>query len=132
LQEGSSYAQISRSEITLHLNSASTWPNGGAGLLIRMRGLDCAPPRADGVIGVHAPSEVTFTPWDSRVFHVVDPFGNGIQLWENNPPGAAKPVERQLGWRELGGVARPAGKTSNPVLEIFRECNHYLNSVAKR
>jgi hypothetical protein len=59
---------------------------------MRIRGLDAR--ELTERSSVHAPSEVTFTAWDSRVFHVVDPFGNGIRFWENNPPGVSKLAER--------------------------------------
>jgi predicted enzyme related to lactoylglutathione lyase len=95
--EGNTYAQISRSGITLHLNAASVRPPGSTGMLIRMRGLEALHRELTEKSGTFAPSEITFTQWDSRVFHVTDPFGNGIQFWENNPPGVAKPVEREPG-----------------------------------
>jgi hypothetical protein len=90
--EGNTYAQISRSGITLHLNAESRL-KGSAGMLIRMRGLDALHRELNEKAGSFAPSEISFTDWDSRVFHVIDPFGNGIRFWENNPPGVARKVE---------------------------------------
>jgi predicted enzyme related to lactoylglutathione lyase len=97
--EGNTYAQISRAEITLHLNAdsrlgADSRLSGSAGMLIRMSGLDALHRELTERSGIFAPSEINFTPWDSRVFHVVDPFGNAMRFWENNPPGVAKPAER--------------------------------------
>jgi uncharacterized glyoxalase superfamily protein PhnB len=92
--KGNMYAQISRLQITIHLNANSRL-HGNAGMLIRMQGLDCLHRELSGKSGLFSPSEITFTPWDSRVFHVVDPFGNALQFWENNPPGVAKPIQRQ-------------------------------------
>jgi len=91
--EGSTYAIIRRSGVELHLNAESQL-TGSAGMLVRMEGLDAlhAELRAKG--GTFTPSEISFTPWDSRVFHVIDPFGNGIRFWENNPPGVAQPFEK--------------------------------------
>ena len=40
--------------------------------------------------GKFAPTEIRFTPWDSREFEVMDPFGNQLRFWENNPPGVAR------------------------------------------
>lgn len=93
--EGNTYAQISRGDITLHLNSKPLRPRDGSGMLIRMRGLDALHRELTERSGTFSPSEITFTHWDSRVFHVIDPSGNGIQFWENNPAGVAKPVERE-------------------------------------
>jgi len=91
LEEGSTYAQISRSQATIHLNADSQL-RGNAGMLIRMLGLDALHRELSSKSGTFSPSEITFTPWDSRVFHVVDPFGNGLRFWENNPPGVSRPA----------------------------------------
>ncbi len=92
LSKASTYAQISRSQATIHLN-ASSQLRGNAGMLIRMQGLDALHRELSSKSGPFSPSEITFTPWDSRVFHVVDPFGNGLQFWENNPPGISRPAQ---------------------------------------
>jgi hypothetical protein len=88
--QGGTYAIISRSEVTLHLN-ASASQRGSAEILIRMKGLDALHRELSDKSGPFSPGEVTFTPWDSRVFHVMDPCGNGLRFWENNPPGVAQP-----------------------------------------
>jgi hypothetical protein len=85
-----SYAIIARAEIELHLNAESQL-RGDAGMLIRMSGLDAFHAELTARSGRFSPSEITFTPWDSRAFHVVDPFGNGVRFWENNPAGVVKP-----------------------------------------
>jgi catechol 2,3-dioxygenase-like lactoylglutathione lyase family enzyme len=87
------YAGVARGEITLHLNAESQ-SSGSAGLLIRLTGLDALHAELSARSGRFTPGEITYTPWDSRVFHVIDPFGNGIRFWENNPPGVAMPLER--------------------------------------
>jgi predicted enzyme related to lactoylglutathione lyase len=87
------YAIVTRGEITLHLNAESQL-NGSAGMLIRLTGLDALHAELSARPGRFTPGEITYTPWDSRVFHVNDPFGNGIRFWENNPPGVAQPLER--------------------------------------
>jgi predicted enzyme related to lactoylglutathione lyase len=89
--EGNTYAQISRSQITLHLNAESRL-TGSAGMLIRMKGLDALHRELSARSGPFSPSDISFTPWDSRVFHVIDPFGNAMRFWENNPPGVASAV----------------------------------------
>jgi catechol 2,3-dioxygenase-like lactoylglutathione lyase family enzyme len=88
--EQSTYAQISRSQITIHLN-ANSHLHGNTEMLVRMTGLDVLHRELSGNSGSFAPSGITFTPWDSRVFHVVDPFGNELRFWENNPPGTSSP-----------------------------------------
>jgi hypothetical protein len=91
---GSTHTIISRSNVNLHL-SANAHRHGGAGMLIRMGGLDALHRELSGKSSPFSPSEISFTPWDSRVFHVIDPFGNGIEFWENNRPGIAQPLSRQ-------------------------------------
>ncbi len=91
--EGSTYAQVTSSGVTLHLNAESRL-SGSAGMLVRIDGIDALHAELSEKQGPFAPSPVSFTPWDSRVFHVIDPFGNAIQFWENNPPGVAKPLDR--------------------------------------
>jgi len=91
--EGSTYAIVRRSGVELHLNADSQL-TGSAGMLVRMEGLDALHAELAAKAGAFAPSAISFTPWDSRVFHVIDPFGNGIRFWENNPPGVAKPLEK--------------------------------------
>ena len=92
-EDGSTYAQITRSGVQLHLNSQSRL-SGSSGMLVRMDGIDALHAELSAKQGQFAPSPITFTPWDSRVFHVIDPFGNAIQFWENNPPGVARPLEK--------------------------------------
>lgn len=91
VDEGSTYAQITRSGVTLHLNAQSRL-SGSAGMLVRMNGIEALHEELGGKAAPFSPSAITFTPWDSRVFHVIDPFGNAIQFWENNPAGTARPL----------------------------------------
>lgn len=94
-EEGSTFAQVTRSGVSLHLNAESRL-EGSSGMLVRMNGIEALHVELSAKEGAFAPSALSFTPWDSRVFHVVDPFGNAIQFWENNPPGIARPLERPL------------------------------------
>jgi hypothetical protein len=87
--EGNTYAQISRSQVTIHLEANT---RSGAVVLIRMNGLDALHSELSGKSGVFSPGKIGFTPWDSRVFAVTDPFGNVLRFWENNPPGIAGPI----------------------------------------
>jgi predicted enzyme related to lactoylglutathione lyase len=87
--EGSTYAQISRSESSLHLD-ADSQSRGHTKMLIRMAGLDSLHRELSAKAGPFAPGNIIFTPWDSRVFHVTDPFGNELRFWENNPPGISR------------------------------------------
>jgi len=89
--EGSTYAIIRRSGVELHLNAESRL-TGSSGMLVRMDGIDALHAELSAKQGPFPPSPISFTPWDSRVFHVIDPSGNAIQFWENNPPGTAKPL----------------------------------------
>lgn len=86
------YTSVARGDVTIHLNAESP-SSGSAGMLIRLDGLDALHAELSARAGRFAPGEITFTPWDSRVFQVIDPFGNVIRFWENNPPGVAKPLE---------------------------------------
>jgi hypothetical protein len=88
------YTIISRSDVSVHLN-ANSRRHGSAGVLIRMSGLDAWHRELSGRSGRFSPSAISFTPWDSRVFHVIDPSGNALEFWENNPPGVAEPLSRQ-------------------------------------
>ena len=90
---GATYAIIRRSGVELHLNAESQL-TGSSGMLVRMVGIDALHAELGANAGEFTPSPITFTPWDSRVFHVIDPFGNAIRFWENNPPGVARPLER--------------------------------------
>jgi len=92
-EEGSTYAQAKRSGVELHLNAESRL-SGSSGMLVRMNGIDALHAELSAKQSQFAPSPITFTPWDSRVFHVIDPFGNAIHFWENNPPGVARPLEQ--------------------------------------
>jgi uncharacterized glyoxalase superfamily protein PhnB len=85
------YAQISRSQVTIHLDANS---RSNTEVFIRMKGLDALHRELSGKSGVFSPTEISFTPWDSRVFAVADPFGNKLRFWENNPPGVARPIQR--------------------------------------
>jgi hypothetical protein len=90
--DGSTYAQISRSGATIHLDAN---PRSRAVALIRMRGIHALHRELSGKSESFSPTEVSFTPWDSRVFAVTDPFGNVLRFWENNPQGVAQPLRRQ-------------------------------------
>lgn len=92
LGDSSTYAQISRSEATIHLDANS---RSAASVLVRMRGLDALHREVSNRSALFSPTEISFTPWDSRVFAVTDPWGNVLRFWENNPPGVAKPIRRE-------------------------------------
>jgi Glyoxalase superfamily protein len=88
------YAQISRSDVTFHLDASSRLKFGAA-VLIRMRGLDALHRELSGRSRDFSPTDISFTPFDSRVFAVTDPFGNMLRFWENNPPGVAIGIQRE-------------------------------------
>lgn len=86
----SHYAQVSRDGVQLHL---ATEGEGGrmATVLFRdMSGLATFHRELIGRKSRFAPTDIRFTPWDSREFQVHDPFGNLLRFWENNPPGVAR------------------------------------------
>jgi catechol 2,3-dioxygenase-like lactoylglutathione lyase family enzyme len=62
---------------------------GGGSLMIRMSALDAFHRELAARNTGFELTEVRYTPWDSRVFIAVDPFGNRLRFWENNPPGVA-------------------------------------------
>jgi catechol 2,3-dioxygenase-like lactoylglutathione lyase family enzyme len=83
------YAQVSRGEVQLHLAEEEAGGKAGALLFRDMTGID-ALHRELAARNKFALSDVRFTPWDSREFEVMDPFGNQLRFWENNPPGVAR------------------------------------------
>ena len=79
------YAQISRSEVMLHLNEHRP-DKGTAELFIRCTGLDAlrqALSRKAHGYALH----LRATPDDRWEIQVTDPFGNVLRFSENNPPG---------------------------------------------
>jgi catechol 2,3-dioxygenase-like lactoylglutathione lyase family enzyme len=84
------YAQVSRADVQLHLAEESQGGRAGALLFRDMVGLTAFHRELVERKGKFAPSEIRFTPWDSREFEVADPFGNLLRFWENNPPGVAQ------------------------------------------
>jgi predicted enzyme related to lactoylglutathione lyase len=90
--KGDTYAQISRSNVMLHLDQNAP-VRAGAALLVRMSGMNALHHELSGKGGPFSPTEISFTPYDSRVFFVTDPFGNRFRFWENNPPGVAMPAK---------------------------------------
>lgn len=90
-EPGSTYAQVSRDGVQLHLGAAGE--GQPATLLFRgVRSLDAYHGELAARRARFAPTGIRFTPWDSREFEVTDPFGNRLRFWENNPPGVARPV----------------------------------------
>lgn len=83
------YAQVSRDGVQLHLAQESEGGRPGALLFRDMTGLTALHRELVARRGKFAPTDIRFTPWDSREFEVVDPFGNQLRFWENNPPGVA-------------------------------------------
>jgi hypothetical protein len=73
----------------MHRFRECPWVLQGGSVLIRMRALEAFHRELSGRDSGFSLSEVSFTPWDSRVFFAVDPFGNRLRFWENNPPGVA-------------------------------------------
>jgi catechol 2,3-dioxygenase-like lactoylglutathione lyase family enzyme len=84
------YAQVSRDGVQLHLAEESEGGRPGALLFRDMKGLTALHRELVARKGKFAPTEIRFTPWDSREFEVMDPFGNQLRFWENNPPGVAR------------------------------------------
>jgi catechol 2,3-dioxygenase-like lactoylglutathione lyase family enzyme len=83
------YARVFRNDVEIHLAEQRSGSIQGGSVLIRMRGVDALHRELAGRNTAFRLSEVSFTPWDSRVFVAADPFGNRLRFWENNPPGVA-------------------------------------------
>ena len=82
------YAQISRSDVSLHLSTYGA-DRGTTELLIRMTGLDAF--HAELSCKTHEfPLTVRQTPDDRREIQVTDPLGNRLRFSENNPSGASQ------------------------------------------
>lgn len=90
-ENASRYAQISRSDATIHLAADPR----AAAVLIRMQGLDALHRELANAAGSLSPGDIRFTPWDSRVFSITDPWGSTLRFWENNAPGVAEPIRRK-------------------------------------
>jgi hypothetical protein len=75
--------------VQLHLAEDSEGGKPAALLFRDMTGLTALHRELVARKGKFAPTEIRFTPWDSREFEVTDPFGNRLRFWENNPPGVA-------------------------------------------
>jgi catechol 2,3-dioxygenase-like lactoylglutathione lyase family enzyme len=81
------YAQLSRTDATLHLSEGPG--ESAAAILIRMSGLDAFRGELSSRNSRFTVPDIAFTPFDSRVIVLLDPFGNRLRFWENNPPGVA-------------------------------------------
>jgi catechol 2,3-dioxygenase-like lactoylglutathione lyase family enzyme len=92
------YARVFRNDVEIHLTEQRSGSIQGGGVLVRMSGIDSFHRELQGRNTAFSLSDVSFTPWDSRVFVAADPFGNHLRFWENNPPGVA--------WSEPPGEAR--------------------------
>ena len=79
------YAQISRSEVSLHLNEQRPG-NGTSHVFIRCTGLDALRQTLSRKPHGHA-LHMRATPDDRREIQITDPFGNILRFSENNPPG---------------------------------------------
>lgn len=86
----STYAQVSRDGVQLHLAVDSSGAKPCTLLFRDMSGLDALHLELSTRAARFAPTPVRFTPWDSREFQVHDPFGNLLRFWENNPAGVAR------------------------------------------
>lgn len=90
LPERPAYAQVSRNGVQLHVAEESEGGKAGTLLFRGVEGLDAFHQELLARRGRFGLSAIEFTPWDSRVFEVADPFGNHLRFWENNPPGVAR------------------------------------------
>lgn len=87
---GSTYAQVSRDGVQLHLAVESQGGRPCALLFRDLTGLDALHAELRQRSGKFELAKIQFTPWDSREFQVRDPSGNLLRFWENNPPGVAR------------------------------------------
>ncbi len=83
------YVLLFRDDIEIHLTEQREGTIQGGSVMIRMNALDSFHRELSARNTGFSLTPVSFTPWDSRVFFAVDPFGNRLRFWENNPPGVA-------------------------------------------
>ena len=83
------FARVFRNDVEIHLAEQRSGPIAGGAVLIRMGGIDALHRELSTRNRGFSLSDVSFTPWDSRVFIAEDPFGNRLRFWENNPAGVA-------------------------------------------
>lgn len=85
------YAQISRSNVQIHLTEDPGDTSPASTVYIRMSGLDAFHQELSGRNYGHAPPGINPTFYDAREVVITDPFGNRLRFVENNPPGVAAP-----------------------------------------
>ena len=83
------YIFVSRSGVELHLDESPQNPATASMVLIRLSGLDAFCHELSSKNSRFPAPTIHFTPYDSRVMFVRDPFGNTLRFWENNPSGVA-------------------------------------------
>ncbi len=82
------YAQISRTDLQLHLTTDSP-PQAGADVYFRMEGIDALYGEVKAKLASARPLAIQGTFYDARELAIEDPFGNRLRFVEINPPGVS-------------------------------------------
>jgi len=82
------YAQVSRTDLQLHLTSDSP-PQAGADVYFRMQGIDALFREVKAKLAAVHPLAIHDTFYDARELAIEDPFGNRLRFVEINPPGVS-------------------------------------------
>lgn len=82
------YAQISRTDLQLHLTTDGP-PQAGADVYFRMAGIDALFREVKAKFAAARPLAIRDTFYDARELAIEDPFGNRLRFVEINPPGVS-------------------------------------------
>jgi catechol 2,3-dioxygenase-like lactoylglutathione lyase family enzyme len=88
LAERGFYAQVSRTDLQLHLTTDSP-PQAGADVYFRMTGIDPLQREVAAKMGEARAPTIHDTFYDARELAIEDPFGNRLRFVEINPPGVS-------------------------------------------
>jgi catechol 2,3-dioxygenase-like lactoylglutathione lyase family enzyme len=82
------YAQVSRTDLQLHLTTDSP-PQAGADVYFRMEGIDALYREVKSKLAAARALAIRETFYDARELGIEDPFGNRLRFVEINPPGVS-------------------------------------------
>lgn len=82
------YAQVSRTDLQLHLTTDSP-PQAGADVYFRMEGIEALYREVKSKLAAARALAIRETFYDARELGIEDPFGNRLRFVEINPPGVS-------------------------------------------